>query len=370
MFLLAIATLLVVVVPSNTGGDEQTGLANQFVNSWRIYEGLSIRGVLITNEGESSETKESFVANYPRCEKSVLPKYEIGITIPNPGEPHITEPDLIIESCGFVEGEFLSFERELVSKDPPGDRLSHLIMGAGGPSFRYYNLDNLLLYGLNGMAPRMLFGRKLESLDWRIEVLSEEEYLGIKCSKVRLKPTTSEDPFTEWLVAREPNWLPLKLVGGSFEADTLKLFDQREVLSVKVIGGVLVAIHTRSKLPGDRFDVYISAVTSLPESHKGIYDYNDLTGVIFNGDYAKATRKGSPRIPYVQAKRERDQQGSNTLEYIPYSPTEQSLIREYILAKTQARSPMTNWFRYGFYAIVAIASVYVVRSYLWRRKLS
>jgi hypothetical protein len=369
MFILAIATLLV-VVPSNPGGNEHTALVDQFLNSWRIYEGHSVRGVLITNERESSETKESFVANYPRCEKSVLPKYEIGITIPNPGEPHITEPNLIVDSIGFVEGEFLHFERELVSRDPPGDRLSHLIMGAGGPSFRYYNLDNLLLYGLNGMAPRMLFGRKLESLDWRIEVLSEEEYLGIKCSKVRLKPAASEDPFTDWLVAREPNWLPLKLVGGSFEADTLKLFDQREVLSVKVIGGVLVANHARSKLPGDRFDVYISSVTSLPATHKGIYDYNDLTGVIFNGDYAKATRKGSPRIPYVQAKRECDQQGSNTLEYIPYSPTEQSLIREYILAKTQPRSPMTNWFRYGFYAIVAIASVYVVRCYLWRRKLS
>jgi len=348
------------------------------------YEGLRIRGTITAFTASETKPSQQFelVLGYPKDAKQARP-FSLSFMVPNPGEPHLSQDELVDVadlSDGFIAA---AFTRSYVTASPSASRYTPQVTAspsasrytthvtASPPALRYSEMElrlhraqrleteailRALQYWVDG---RDSLGNASDSSALRSYMNftdeGKEDYLGIE---THLLSFSIPHASATLRVALEPTVQIIECVKTSPNALSFDVFD-RKVESVKVFDCVLLPINVTlmygREEKTDGFRVEVESVEKIDRDYPGLWKFNDLTGVVISGDPGLVNQLVSVGVPQGRFQRE-----------IPYSPEEEELIRRYVLANTSVVNQPTSWRRIAFYAVNLAAALVLIYA-VWRK---
>ncbi len=335
--------------------------------AWTEYEQVRFTGVARRYEGGRVVEAVPFTANYGRGLNGNPPPYEIGHRIPNPGEPHIDDPEIFIEAIAEVDGITIHFSRRLITTPPVNERRSDIVLSQISGAISPFSLiRQSILGGIDSGEPKDNAGN-IESAVKRcsLEELGTESLLDLVATRIRLTipvgggSLAKEPPLKiESLIATQPTLQVLKI--DSVEGGRPGWLDRegnrehymvRKVESARVIGKWLVCDQVRFPTLDGSWLIEIENVEALPEDYVGLWDYNKVTGAVFGGPSEMGTRKESSRLAFSQTKA-----GS----YIPFTKEEQERIRQFMISQALPVAQRIAWTRVAFWVVNVAAILLIV----------
>lgn len=351
-------------------------LLRRCVQSWQEYENIQLRGTAERHDLSGLQESLPFTLSVGSGVDGRAAPLEIGLRIPNPGEPHIDDAEIFKEAIAHTSELWAYFERELISEPPYGDQLSYIRLQPFPGRAPFNKIELAFFGGLDGSSPRLAMKDMAKIMkNCTLEVLGDEKYLGFDVKRVLLAIDVGADASgqtfpplkIESLIAPEPTLQILRNVSAEGGPEWLleresaeNSYLGREVLSAKVFDRWLICDQV--KLPASEQDshwlIRFDELQPLPDDYVGLWDYDRMTGVAFIGTLEQATRKGTPRIEMEHTKE---------ASYIPYTQEEQEKIRQFLIGKTAPIKPSVAWSTILFWAANVVAVV--VLSYVGYRRL-
>lgn len=365
---LAFHALLIVAFAGNHDsclGDDL--LLRRCFAAWSEYEQVRFTGVARRYEGEKVVEEMPFTANYGRGANGNPPPYEIGHRVPNPGEPHIADPEVFIEAIAEVDNMTLHFNRRFITTPPVSERRSEIVLSQiNGAVYPFALIRRAILGGIDSSEPKGNAGNVETAVNrCSLEQLGTESIFGFDAARVRLMIPTGSGQYGETppleiesLLALQPTLQVLKIDSvnggppGWLERDgNREQYMVRKVESARVIEKWLVCDRVRFPTLDGSWLIEITGVERLPEDYVGLWDYNKVTGVVFGGPSEMGTRKGSPRLAFTHTKA-----GS----YIPFTKEEQEKIRQFVIAQASPAPQRIAWSRVAFWIMNMAAILLLV----------
>ncbi len=320
IFRLSCMALALINVSTSASYAKDAPLLERLLNQYREYENLEVMGSVIVEEPGKKQAKHEFVMRFGSTGmRGEFAPQDIRLLKRNPGEPHISEKMLTDRGFAYTsDGINVQFSRRYVTKAPVSLRRSELFLMATPPSQPqpFDAITQTVLHSIEGVDPRGYWGgsaRLRKAVD--LEEIGDEEFLGVKCKKVRFRQVTLAG-VSDWipvsieaLVATEPTVQVLKILSvsggppGYMDDETRRTYmGTRTVESVRRFGKWLVCDKVVASGGEQRTSVLIKDVRPISEGYTGLWDFNSLTGCMVAGSAEPSTRKGSGRVPYEHSK--------------------------------------------------------------------